>query len=296
MTAGSDLMNHAPLTPDYETAAQYLADADALLIGAGAGMGVDSGLPAFRGTQGFWSAYPAYQGRSFAEMARPETFTADPELAWGFYGHRLNLYRRHAPHAGFSILKRWVETQALPQGYFVMTSNVDGHFHRAGFDPQRVYECHGSIHYLQCHAGCPETWPADDVQLDIDPQTFRACPPLPRCPQCGALARPNLLMFQDSGWLTVATRYENQLRHFQTWLRTVQNCRVVAIELGAGTAIPTVRGTCEYAAWRLIRINPHDTEPPARGVLLPVGALAGLTQLTAAMHWPYATTGLTGSG
>ena len=281
-------------TPDYATAARYLAEADALLIGAGAGMGVDSGLPAFRGTQGFWSAYPAYQGRFFADMACPETFTADPELAWGFYGHRLNLYRQATPHAGFAILQRWMDTLALPYGAFVMTSNVDGHFLRAGFDPKRVYECHGSIHRLQCHAGCPDTWPADGVQVDIDPQTFRARSALPRCPQCGALARPNLLMFYDSDWRSAP--YEDQLRRYKTWLRTVQNCRVVALELGAGTAIPTVRHTCEYAAWRLIRINPQDTEPPARGVLLPVGALAGLTQLTAAMRLPSATTGLTGSG
>ena len=81
MTTGT--MTNPIIAPDYATAAQYLTDADALLIGTGAGMGVDSGLPSFRGDTGFWTAYPAYQGRSFAELARPETFTADPELAWG---------------------------------------------------------------------------------------------------------------------------------------------------------------------------------------------------------------------
>lgn len=205
-------MTDTPASPDYPTAAQYLADAEALLIDAGAGMGVDSGLPAFRGTQGFWSAYPAYQGRSFAEMACPETFTADPELAWGFYGHRLNVYCQHSPHAGFALLKYWAES--MPHGAFVMTRNVDGHFQRAGFDPERVYECHGSIHHLQCHAGCPDTWPADAVHLDIDPQTFRARSALPRCPQCGARARPNLLMFYDGDWRRA--RYEAQHRRYKT--------------------------------------------------------------------------------
>jgi NAD-dependent SIR2 family protein deacetylase len=264
-------------TPPVDTiiAAQYLADAEALLIGAGAGMGVDSGLPAFRGTQGFWSAYPAYQGRSFMDIATPETFTRDPELAWGFYGHRLNLYRQHPPYAGFAILRRWAAS--MPLGSFVMTSNVDGHFQWAGFAPEQVYECHGSIHYLQCHAGCPETWPADAVQLDIDPHTFRARSALPRCPQCGALARPNILMFYDGDWQRA--RYESQHRRYKTWLRTAQDRRLVAIELGAGTTIATVRRECEYIAWKLIRINPHETEPPARGVLLPVGALEALTAL-----------------
>jgi NAD-dependent SIR2 family protein deacetylase len=272
-------MTSTLLSPEYHTAVQFLADAEALLIGAGAGMGVDSGLPAFRGTQGFWSAYPAYQGRSFMDMANPETFTSDPELAWGFYGHRLNLYRQHAPHAGFAILRRWVE--AMPLGAFVMTSNVDGHFQRAGFAPEQVYECHGSIHHLQCHAGCPDTWPADQVQLDVDPQTFRARSALPRCPQCGALAPPNILMFYDGDWQRGC--YESQHRRYKTWLRTVQNRRLVVIELGAGTTIATVRHTCEYDAWRLIRINPEDTASPHQGVLLPVGALAGLTELDTAM-------------
>ena len=165
----------------------------------------------------------------------------------------------------------------MPHGYFVMTSNVDSHFHRAGFDSERVYECHGSIHHLQCHAGCSETWPADAVQLDIDPQTCRTRSALPRCPHCGALARPNLLMFYDGDWL--GARYEAQRRRYQTWLRSVQNRRLVALELGAGTTIATVRRSCESSAWPLIRINPQDTEPPHQGVLLPVGALAGLTQL-----------------
>src|SRR5262249_9870573 len=89
-------------------AAEAVALADALLIGAGAGMGVDSGLPDFRGDQGFWNAYPPYakRGLHFTDLANPQWFHTDPMLAWGFYGHRLNLYRGTQPHAGFQILRR----------------------------------------------------------------------------------------------------------------------------------------------------------------------------------------------
>src|SRR5512143_2212890 len=92
-----------------ERAAQSVRRADALLIGAGAGMGVDSGLPDFRGAQGFWRAYPVYEklGLDFSSMANPRWFTADPAFAWGFYGHRLELYRKTVPHAGFALLERW---------------------------------------------------------------------------------------------------------------------------------------------------------------------------------------------
>src|SRR5688572_19817664 len=91
----------------YELAAKAIRGADALLIGAGAGMGVDSGLPDFRGNEGFWNAYPPFRGMSFAQMANPVWFARDPELAWGFYGHRLQLYRETHPHEGFSLLRSW---------------------------------------------------------------------------------------------------------------------------------------------------------------------------------------------
>src|SRR5436189_6030379 len=92
-----------------KVAAEAIADADALLITAGAGMGVDSGLPDFRGTEGFWRAYPAFAklGLQFQQLANPAWFRRDPALAWGFYGHRLRLYRDSVPHEGFAILLRW---------------------------------------------------------------------------------------------------------------------------------------------------------------------------------------------
>ncbi|MCP6390612.1 hypothetical protein NL487_27205, partial [Klebsiella pneumoniae] len=79
-----------------DAAAELIAQADALVIAAGAGLGVDSGLPDFRGREGFWRAYPALgrAGLDFTTVASPLTFERDPELAWGFYGHRLALYRR----------------------------------------------------------------------------------------------------------------------------------------------------------------------------------------------------------
>src|ERR1700691_5895861 len=127
-------------------AAVAIKAADALLVTAGAGMGVDSGLPDFRGAQGFWRAYPAIAkiGLSFEEMANPSWFKKNPHLAWAFYGHRLNLYRNTTPHQGF---KQLLEIGAAkPGGCFVFTSNVDGHFQRAGFSPEQIVECHGSIH------------------------------------------------------------------------------------------------------------------------------------------------------
>ena len=103
-------------------------------------MGVDSGLPDFRSSEGFWNAYPALGKLNidFQRIAKPQKFLEDPTLAWGFYGHRLNLYRKTVPHEGFRILREIAEN--LPNGAFVATSNVDGHFQKAGVSEHRIYE------------------------------------------------------------------------------------------------------------------------------------------------------------
>lgn len=264
------------LSAAYRQAAAAIFAADGLLIGAGAGMGVDSGLPDFRGTQGFWRAYPVFRGRRFEEISNPVWFHRDPEQAWGFFGHRLHLYRQTQPHPGFEILRRWGETRS--GGYFVFTSNVDGQFQRAGFDPQRLIECHGSIHHLQCVAGCCDAiWSAAETQVAVDPESIRAAAPLPACPHCGGLARPNVLMFGDGHWL--AQRSEEQMTRYRAWLSGMRGKRLAVIELGAGHAVPTVRWECETRGGQLIRVNPRDDDVPPGGIRLPVGALEGLQQL-----------------
>lgn len=262
-------------------AAERLAAADGLLITAGAGMGVDSGLPDFRGTQGFWRAYPALAaaGLRFEQIANPAHFARDPRLAWGFYGHRLNLYRATAPHEGFATLLRWAAGK--PHGAFVFTSNVDGQFQAAGFADEAVAECHGSIHHLQCSLPCDGTiWPAADLVLDIDETACRLRSAVPLCPRCGRTARPNILMFGDGDWLDA--RSAAQEARLAAWRRRVS--RPVVIELGAGTAIPTVRWFGERQGCPLIRVNPreHAVSRPA-DVAIPLGAREGLAAIAARM-------------
>jgi NAD-dependent SIR2 family protein deacetylase len=207
-----------------------------VLVCAGAGMGVDSGLPDFRGPEGFWRAYPPYRdlGLRFEEIADPVHFAEDPELAWGFYGHRLELYRRTEPHTGFAVLREWATRWPTR----VFTSNVDGQFQRAGFPDDAVAECHGSIHVLQCTAHCGRPpWSADDDTVVVDPETMRAQPPLPSCPSCGSLARPNILMFGDADW--IPDRTARQLEAHRSWQRELRldGIRPAVVEIGAGTAI-----------------------------------------------------------
>src|SRR5512135_1787555 len=110
------------MTTDLARAREMISTASAFVFAAGAGMGVDSGLPDFRGNEGFWRAYPPFAklGLGFQALANPRWFEEDPHLAWGFYGHRLNLYRATRPHDGFARLRAW--GAARPHGAFVFTS------------------------------------------------------------------------------------------------------------------------------------------------------------------------------
>lgn len=243
-------------------------------------MGVDSGLPDFRGDEGFWRAYPPFRalGLSFAELADPRWFRDDPSLAWGFYGHRAALYRDTIPHAGFTLL---AELCAQKSSSFVFTSNVDGQFFRAGFRETEVLECHGSIAHVQCSRPCDATlWTLDPDEVAVDLAAMRAVAPFPTCPRCGAIARPNILMFRDGAW--VDARAAAQQERFTQFLEAADLTRTVVIEAGAGLAVPTVRSLGEQlrrAGARLVRINVREAQGPAGTLSLPFGALEALSRL-----------------
>lgn len=265
-------------------AADALRRARVLIVTAGAGMGVDSDLPDFRGDQGFWQVYPMYRhlGISFVDAANPQHFERDPGFGWGFYGHRTNLYRATVPHPGFALLQQWARRFELAT--FVVTSNVDGQFQKAGFAEEQLVEVHGSIHHLQCQRPCCHTiWPNRET-IAVDKQTMRA-EQLPRCPQCGDIARPNILMFGDYSW--ISDRSQAQERRFQQFLSKHDQEPALIVEMGAGSAIPTIRYLSERLGRRpqatVVRINPREPQIPAPHLSLACGALAGLEQINAAL-------------
>jgi NAD-dependent SIR2 family protein deacetylase len=163
----------------------------------------------------------------------------------------------------------------MPYSYFIFTSNVDGQFQKAGFDPNKIVEIHGSIHYLQCTLPCSnKIWPADNIEVKIDFNQFKALDPLPKCPLCGRIARPNILMFNDFYW--ISSRTDKQEQKFNSWLDYLFKNKIPTIifEIGAGTAVPTVRYTSENLALKLnaplIRINPRDYQIPQNPKFIPI--------------------------
>ena len=256
---------------------------DALIVTAGAGMGVDSGLPDFRGKEGFWKAYPVIKhlGLTFEEMANPYWFEHNPKLAWAFYGHRLNLYRATKPHVGFKRLLALGEKMKF--GYGIVTSNVDGHFRKAGFDSDRIEELHGSINHFQCLNNCGKgIYLAPEKSIQIDKAKFEALE-IPKCPSCGSTARPNILMFGDFGW--DATRSNQQRNNLNDWLAKLktENANPLIVEIGAGLDIPTIRLTTESLAKQFdcnyYRINPRDYQTTSKGVSIPKTGVTGIEEL-----------------
>ncbi len=266
-------------------AKQYIKEADVVLITAGAGMGVDSALPDFRGDEGFWKAYPVVKdlGIGFSQMANPKWFINNPKLAWAFYGHRLHLYRDTIPHDGFKVLLDLVKQNN--DDYFIYTSNVDGQFQKAGFSEEKIVEVHGSIHHFQCLEDCKmDIWDASDENVVIDMEKFEA-KKLPLCKHCGKIARPNIMMFGD--WGFNGDRTMEQEDRFAAWYGALKKAgkKLVIIEIGAGTAIPTIRDKGEHIAKtyrnaQLIRINPREyTIKQKLGFSIPFGGLDGLKKV-----------------
>ncbi len=268
------------IEPRYSEAAKVIRNAQALIITAGAGMGVDSGLPDFRGDQGFWNAYPMYErlGLSFVQAANPQHFEDDPNFGWGFYGHRTNLYRNTVPHQGFKIIQKWIEKFNLD--HFIVTSNVDGQFQKAGFSEERILEVHGSIHHLQCTIPCKNNIWKNSANLTINEATMRA-DDVPTCPNCNRVARPNILMFGDYSWLSRRTAIQEEC--FTDFLQPHNDSKIVVIEIGAGSAIPTIRNLSEkigrYPHTKVIRVNPREPQIKAPHFSFADGAVSTLKQI-----------------
>ena len=244
----------------------------------------DNGFGTFRGPNaGVWPPLER-RGLAFPDMSNPRWFEEDPRFVWAFWKFRMDLYSSAQPHEGYHILKQWGQTKRL--GMFSFTSNVDGHWLRVGGVP--TYECHGTINYLQCCEPCSEN--------DVFPTDFEAISKslsfpsgvddrvdgdLPLCPLCGALARPNVLMFGD--WSYVSTLNAEQRKQFDGFLARSEGAKRCCIEIGAGSAVMTVRHAMQVASRgrSFIRIgfDEETQSSDANRVALKMGALEALQEI-----------------
>eukprot|EP00927_Polykrikos_kofoidii_P026588 TRINITY_DN23642_c0_g1_i1.p1 TRINITY_DN23642_c0_g1~~TRINITY_DN23642_c0_g1_i1.p1 ORF type:complete len:402 (-),score=77.39 TRINITY_DN23642_c0_g1_i1:65-1270(-) len=249
------------------TAANLITSAEVVLVIAGAGMCVDSGLHTFRAKDG------TYTLKDYHDKCRHELFLKSPEEAWAFHGQVLNRFRATMPHAGFHSLLKICQSKL---DHYVCTSNVDGQFQKAGFVANSVFDAHGSVHLWQCmSAKCNkgrDPWPAGTWKSGS----------LPKCKFCSRMARPSVSLFDDNtdkypdSLNTLAL--ERQFGMFETWLKRIRRRRLCIIEVGCGVSehslrlVPASGGgwSCMSEEWELppvvgslVRINPQVSAEPS---------------------------------
>jgi NAD-dependent deacetylase len=163
----------------------------------GAGISAESGIPTFRGPEGYWRV----GSRNFhpQELATRAAFREIPDEVWGWYLYRRSVCRTAQPNAAHRAL---VPLEAhLGDRFLLITQNVDGLHRRAGTSLERHYPIHGDIGRMRCADDCvpgtipipdevPEPW---DKGRPLDPETES----LLRCPRCGGRARPHVLWFDE---------------------------------------------------------------------------------------------------
>lgn len=168
-----------------------------VVVLTGAGVSAESGIPTFRGAQGYWVA----GGRNYQpmELATRQAFLRRPPLVWSWYLHRRGVCLAASPGAAHMALVDL--EQAFETNLTLVTQNVDGLHRRAGSSPSRTYAIHGDIDRMRCLAECStDVWevPAElPVPFERGRELAEAELAHLRCPRCGGLARPHVLWFDE---------------------------------------------------------------------------------------------------
>ena len=230
---------------------QELETADAILIGAGAGMSTSAGLT-YSGErfEKYFSDFAEKYGIRDIYSGGFYPFETLEEY-WAWWSRHI-YYNRYdiAPGKPYSDLLELVKDK----DYFVLTTNVDHQFQLAGFDKNRLFYTQGDYGLWQCSGPCHKTTYDNEKQVRrmILEQKDMQIPSelIPYCPQCGAPMTMNLrsdeTFVQDEGWYSACARYEDFLRHNS-------GKHILLLELGVGANTP---GIIKYPFWRITAQNP----------------------------------------
>ncbi len=197
-----------------------LGEAGLVTVLTGAGISAESGIPTFRGPEGYWTV--GSQVYHPQEMATFRMFSRRPDDVWQWYLHRATVCARAAPNAGHRALVAL--EKHLGARFLLITQNVDGLHLRAGSSPGRTYEIHGNVFFMRCAAECQ----ADLVPLPSDLIGRDSGQPLAAreaailvCPACGGRTRPHVLWFDES--------YNEHHFRFQSALQAALDTRLLIV-------------------------------------------------------------------
>ena len=231
---------------------QLIEKADAVLIGAGAGLSASAGLTysGERFEQHFSDFQKKYGIRDMYSGGFYPFESLEEYWAWWSRHIMVNRYER-APRPVYDDLLKLVESK----DYFVLTTNVDHQFQLAGFDKERLFYTQGDYGLWQCSKPCHQgTYDNEAVvrQMWTEQRDMKIPSELiPRCPRCGRSMTMNLraddTFVQDEGWYTAAQRYND-------FVQCHKGCAVLYLELGVGMNTP---GIIKYNFWQQVHRNPN---------------------------------------
>ncbi|MEW6439716.1 MAG: Sir2 family NAD-dependent protein deacetylase [bacterium] len=217
----------------------------------GAGISAESGIPTFRGPEGYWTVGSTEYRPE--QMATVSMFGKDPWEVWSWYLYRRAVCARAAPNPGHLALAR-IES-ALGGRFRLITQNVDGLHLRAGNTPERTFQIHGNLHLMRCsRACCDEVEPVPPgvcPKQKNEPVTEREKGML-RCSRCGGLARPHVLWFDEY--------YEERLFQAESAFRWAQAADLLlVIGTSGATTLPMRIGELFMAKQDalFLDVNPH---------------------------------------
>jgi len=168
-----------------------------LVFLTGAGISAESGIPTFRGAEGYWTiGSTEYHPQ---ELATQAAFRRMPWGVWAWYLYRRGVCHRAAPNPAHAALAR--ADAALGDRVRLVTQNVDGLHRRAGSSAARTYEIHGNLDLMRCARDCClDRWPlpAAAPELEKGAEVPEAARAVLVCPRCGGMARPHVLWFDES--------------------------------------------------------------------------------------------------
>lgn len=229
---------------------QALHEADAVVIGAGAGLSTSAGLtysgPRFQ--EHFGDFIQKYKIQDMYSGGFYPFETLEEHWAWWSRQIMINRYEK-APKPVYDELLKLVHDK----DYFVLTTNVDHQFQLAGFDKERLFYTQGDYGLWQCSEPCcQKTWDNEEtVRRMVAEQRDMRVPTelVPHCPVCGKPMTMNLrcdnTFVQDKGWYAACSRYED-------FLRRHEGANVVYLELGVGGNTPVI---IKYPFWKMTYQN-----------------------------------------
>lgn len=231
---------------------EALVSADAVVIGAGAGLSTSAGFT-YSGER-FHKYFSDFEDKyGFHDMYSGAFCHYDtPEEHWAYWSRFITVNRyMDAPKPVYKEIFELVKNK----DYFVITTNVDHCFQKAGFDKSRLFYTQGDYGLFQCSKPCcNETFDNENtIRLMMERQKDMRIPSelLPVCPHCGNPMTMNLRsdnkFVEDEGWLIAAERYEN-------FLQKRENSRVLYLELGVGYNTPVI---IKYPFWQMTAKNPN---------------------------------------